>query len=391
MNSHLEALNKDKDYFADIRHQIHKNPELGFKEEQTSKLVADLLEEWGYEVHRGLAGTGVVGTLKVGDGNKVMGIRADMDALPIQEQTGKPWQSELEGKFHGCGHDGHTTSLLAAAKRIAETKGFDGTLHLIFQPAEELLYGGKAMLKDGLLDKFPCDAIFAFHNNPGFPTGLFLFREGISLAASDTVRISIKGKSSHGAMPEYGVDANLVASHIVVALQSIVSRNISPLEGAVITVGRIQGGQAPNIVNEESTLDLSVRTLSSETRAVILERMKEVVEFQARSFDATASMEITNSCPALVNGAEATQFATSVAREFFGEERVNAEFPVTMSSEDFAFMLEAQPNGCYFFIGNGEDGAMLHNPEYDFNDEIIPLAASFWCALTERYLTKEKE
>lgn len=389
MNDHLEALTKEKAEFEAIRHRIHQHPELGFEEEQTSKLVADLLESWGYEVHRGLAGTGVVGTLRAGDGKKVVGIRADMDALPIVEQGDKPWKSAVEGKFHGCGHDGHTTSLLAAAKRLSETRNFSGTVHLVFQPAEELLYGGRVMLDDGLFDQFPCDAIFAFHNGPGAPTGLFLFREGVSMAASDTVKVHIKGKSSHGAMPEHGIDANVIASHIVVALQTIVSRNVSPLDAAVITVGSIHGGQAPNVVNEETTLQLTVRTLKPEVRDLVIQRMRDVVDLQARSFGASATMEITNSCPSLVNGSEATQFAVRVAQEFAGAEKVVTEMPVMMGSEDFAFMLNAQPNGCYFFLGNGTDCAMLHNPLYDFNDEILPVAAAYWCTLVERYLTSE--
>ena len=331
----------------------------------------------------------MVGTLKAGDGKKTIGIRADMDALPIVEQGDKPWKSQVEGKFHGCGHDGHTTSLLAAAKRLADTKQFSGTVHLIFQPAEELLYGGRVMLDDGLFEKFPCDAIFAFHNGPGNETGMFGFREGTAMAASDTLEIAIKGKSSHGAMPECGIDANLVASHIVVALQTIVSRNVSPLDAAVITVGSIRGGEAPNVVNEETNLKLTVRTLKPEVRELVLRRIKETAEAQAQSFGATAKVEITNSCPALVNGSEATQFAVRVAQEFAGAERVVTDMPVMMGSEDFAFMLDAHPNGCYFFVGNGTDCAMLHNPMYDFNDELIPLAGAYWCTLVERYLASE--
>lgn len=331
----------------------------------------------------------MVGTLKAGSGNKVIGIRADMDALPIVEQTGKPWQSEIEGKFHGCGHDGHTTTLLAAAKRLADTKQFNGTVHLIFQPAEELLYGGGVMLDDGLFEKFPCDAIFAFHNGPGTETGMFGFHASTAMAASDTLEIAVKGKSSRGAMPEYGIDANVVASHIVVALQTIVSRNVSPLDAAVITVGSIQGGQAPNVVNEETNLKLTVRTLKPEVRDMVLKRIGEIAEAQAQSFGARAIVTITNSCPALVNGEEATRFAMKVAQDFAGAEKVVENMPVMMGSEDFAFMLNAHPNGCYFFIGNGSDCAMLHNPHYDFNDELIPLGAAYWCTLVERYLAVE--
>lgn len=385
---HLEALREQEAFFTDLRRQIHQNPELGFEEHQTSDIVADLLTQWGYEVHRGLAKTGVVGTLKVGDGEKVIGLRADMDALPIQENSGKAWQSKIAGKFHGCGHDGHTVSLLAAAQRLAQTKNFNGTLRVIFQPAEELLYGGKVMLQDGLFDLFPCDAIFGLHNMPRMNQGEFYFREGAMMASSDTVHITVKGVGSHGAMPEYGIDATLAACHIALALQSIVSRNVSPLEAAVITVGCIQSGEAPNVVNDTALMKLSIRTLNPKVRETVLRRIEEVANLQAQSLGATVEIEHINGCPSVINHAQMTRFAAETAAEVFGEEKVHTDTAPLMGSEDFAFMLEANPNGAYGFIGNGggASACMVHNPGYDFNDEIIVPAARYWCALTERFL-----
>lgn len=241
----LEALQVNEAQFIALRRRFHQQPEIGFEEHQTSSEVARLLGEWGYEVHRGLAGTGVVGTLRVGEGKKRLGLRADMDALPMQERSGKPWASQVEGRFHGCGHDGHTTTLLYAAEYLARTRQFNGTLQLIFQPAEELLYGGRVMVEDGLFDQFPCDAIFGLHNMPGQPLGKIGLRDGAMMASSDTLHIEVKGVGGHGAVPEHTVDATLVACHITLALQSIVSRNITPFEPAVVTVGSIQAGHAP--------------------------------------------------------------------------------------------------------------------------------------------------
>ncbi|STZ75805.1 M20 aminoacylase family protein [Bergeriella denitrificans] len=385
---HLEALQQRAGFFTDLRREIHRHPELGFEEVRTSDLVARLLEEWGYEVHRGLAKTGVVGTLKQGSGGKTIGLRADMDALPIQEADGRAWKSEISGKFHGCGHDGHTASLLAAAQRLAETRDFNGTLRVIFQPAEELLYGGRVMLEDGLFEQFPCDAVFGLHNMPKMNTGEFYFREGPTMASSDTIHIRVEGVGGHGAMPEHGIDATVVACHITLALQTIVSRNVSPLDQAVITVGSIQSGDAPNVVNAEALLKLSVRALKPEVRALLRRRITEVAEAQAQSFGAKATVEHINGCPPLINGSKATRFAVGVAQSLFGSDKVHTDTPPLMGSEDFAYMLEANPNGNYCFVGNGggEGACMVHNPQYDFNDEIIVPAAAYWCALAEAYL-----
>ncbi|MDO4907830.1 M20 aminoacylase family protein [Neisseria sp.] len=383
--THIDILRQRAAEFTALRRQIHQNPEIGFEEHQTSALVASLLEKWGYEVHKGLAGTGVVGTLRNGSG-KTVGLRADMDALPIAEANNCAWKSRTEGKFHGCGHDGHTVSLLAAAQRLAETRNFRGTLHLIFQPAEELLYGGRVMLSDGLFQKFPCDAVFGLHNMPKMKTGEFYFRRGETMASCDTLHLHIEGVGSHGAMPEYGIDATLAACQIAVALQSIVSRNVSPLDQGVITVGSIQSGDAPNVVNDYALMKLSVRALKPKVREVLLRRIRELVEAQAQSFGAKVRIEHINGCPPLINGAEATAFAEETARALFGSDKVHTDTPPLMGSEDFAFMLEANPNGNYCFIGAGEDRPMVHHPNYDFNDELIVPAAAYWCALAENYL-----
>ncbi len=389
MKQLIDAIKKTEQEFIDIRHDIHAHPEIGFEEQRTSDLVAKKLEEWGYEVTRGLAKTGVVGTLKLGSSNKVLGLRADIDALPIQEASGKPWSSTIPGKFHGCGHDGHTTILLAAAKYLAETKNFDGTLHVIFQPAEELLYGGKVMVDDGLFNKFPCDMIFGMHNMPGHKTGEFYFRDGPMMASSDTIHIEIKGKGAHGAMPERGIDATMVACYIGTSLQTIVSRNVTPFAQTVVTIGAIQSGEAPNVVNDFAVMKLSVRSLDKDARELMLKRIKEIATLQAESFGATAEVKHINGSPVLINGKDATEFARSVAVSLVGEDKVH-EGVQFMGSEDFAFMLESNPNGSYLIIGNGDEPGFcnVHNPGYDFNDACIVPAAAFWAALTQKYLQK---
>ncbi|CAI3948943.1 Metal-dependent amidase/aminoacylase/carboxypeptidase (AbgB) (PDB:3RAM) (PUBMED:17307853) [Commensalibacter communis] len=390
MNKILDVLTKNKDKYTEIRRKIHQNPELGFEEQDTSNLVAKLLAEWGYEVHRGLARTGVVGTLKVGTSDKVIGLRADMDALPILEKNDKPWISKIPYKFHGCGHDGHTTMLLCAAEYLAKTKNFDGTLHLIFQPAEETLYGGKQMMDDGLFDLFPCDVIYAIHNMPSLKKGEFYITKGAMMASSDTVHIEVTGLGGHGAMPERTIDAAVVACHIVVALQTIVSRNVAPQEAAVITVGSIQSGDVPNVINEKALLKLSVRSLHPDTRSLLLKRITEIAEGQAKSFDASVKIDHINGSPVLVNGDQAVDFGVKIATELFGAEKVHTDLSPVMGSEDFAFMLEAHPNGAYFFVGNGDQpgNCMVHNPGYIFDDDIIIPAAAFWCAITQEYLKK---
>ena len=371
-----------------IRHHIHRHPELGFEEAQTSQLVAEKLREWGYEVHVGLAKTGVVGTLKVGNGDKVLGIRADMDALPILEQTDVAYKSQHQHVMHACGHDGHTTVLLAAAQYLATSKNFNGTLHVIFQPAEEFLYGGKVMVDDGLFELFPCDLLYGFHNMPGLKAGEFYIKPGAFMASADTLEVTITGVGGHGAYPHKTVDATLVASHIVVALQSIVGRNIDPLQAAVVTVGSIHAGSAANIIAATAELKISVRALSNEVRAELLQRVHDTINLQAQSFGASATIKHVNGCPVVMNDAEATDYVLDVMRSQFGEAVCHTDVLPSMASEDFAYMLEAHSKGCYFFVGNG-DGAehhMVHHPQYDFNDDIILPVAQLWCALAERYL-----
>lgn len=383
----IEALQVNEAQFVALRRRFHQQPEIGFEEHKTSEEVARLLGEWGYQVHRGLAGTGVVATLSVGNGKKRLGLRADMDALPMQEMSGKAWSSQVDGRFHGCGHDGHTTTLLYAAEYLARTRQFNGTLQLIFQPAEELLYGGRVMLEDGLFEQFPCDAIFGLHNMPGQPTGRIGLRDGAMMASSDTLHIEVKGVGGHGAVPEHTVDATLVACHITLALQSIVSRNITPFEPVVVTVGSIQAGHAPNIINDKVLMKLTVRTLNEQVRETVLQRIHDIAVAQAESFNASATLTHVNGSPVLRNNPAANEMVRQVATSLFGEKQVGEVKPF-MGSEDFAFMLERNPNGCYFTIGAGDeaDRCMVHNPGYDFNDALLLKGAALWCALTEHYL-----
>lgn len=373
----------------EIRHQIHENPELGLQELKTSALVAEKLRQWGYEVEQGLATTGVVATLKVGDGEKSIGLRADMDALPIYENSGKPWASKHPGLMHACGHDGHTTILLGAARYFAETRRFNGTLRLIFQPAEEMINGGEIMVKEGLFDRFPCDVIFGMHNMPGLPVGKFFFQPGALMASMDQFHITVRGCGGHGAIPHKAIDPVLVAAHITTALQSIVSRNVDPLEAAVITVGSIVAGEAANVIPDSAEMKISVRSLSRDTRQLLLTRIPALAQAQAASFGATAEVTHVNGTPVLVNDEEMARFAWQVACKTFGEDRAEFGIKPLMGSEDFSFMLEAQPKGGFLLFGNGDVGegsCMVHNPGYDFNDASLVPASSYWGALVEAWL-----
>lgn len=388
MQTTITEINDSKDEFIALRHKIHQNPELGFKEKNTSDLIAELLTKWGYEVHRGLAGTGVVGTLKTKSGKKRLGIRADIDALPITETSGKPWASKNPGIAHSCGHDGHTTMLLCAAKYLANTKKFDGTLHLIFQPAEELLCGGEKMVNDGLFDLFPCDSVFGLHNVPGFKAGEFYFCDGPMMASSDTINIEVFGVGAHGAMPENSVDATMTACYIGTALQSIVARNVPPQQAGVITIGCIQSGNAPNVINDHALMKLTVRSLNRDVRTHMLKRIQEVATLQAESFGAKAKIEHIGASPVLVNDPKMTEFAFQVAKDTFGEEKVHRSFPPQMGSEDFAFMLDHVKSGSYLGLGTGDQKgySALHTPGYDFNDDCIVPGATYWAQLAQAYL-----
>ena len=379
---------------VELRHQIHAHPELAYEEHETSQLVADRLREWGYEVHCGLAGTGVVATLRLGKGGRRLGLRADMDALPIQEATGLPYTSKHPGKMHACGHDGHTAILLAAAQAIAKERQFDGTLHLIFQPAEEGLGGGRRMVEEGLFDKFPCDAVFALHNMPGFPVGKFGFKEGAFMASSDTVTITVTGRGGHGSAPHLAADPVVAAAHIIVALQTIVSRNIDPREMAVVTVGSIQGGDAPNVIPGAVKMRLTVRAYRPEIREMLRDRITQLVQSQAATLGVSAQVDYDWRYPALVNDEVQTRFARQVAIDWLGEDGLLPQLAPLTGSEDFSFLLEKCP-GSYLIVGNGEGehhstgGCMVHNPGYDFNDAILPIAASYWVQLVRSFLAPQ--
>ena len=374
-----------------LRRHIHAHPELAYQEFQTSDLVANRLADWGYAVHRGLAGTGVVGTLKLGTGARRLGLRADMDALPIQEATGLPYASKHPGTMHACGHDGHTAILLAAARCLAQERGFDGTLHLIFQPAEEGLGGARRMVEEGLFERFPCDAIYAMHNMPGFPAGKFGFREGQFTASSDSVMITVVGRGGHGSTPHLTADPIVAAAHIVVALQTIVSRNVDPRDMAVVSVGAIQGGDAPNVIPGNVNLRLTVRAFRPETRAMLRQRITELVQAQAATLGVHAEVDYHWRYPAVINDVSCTRLARQVALDWLGEDGLVAAFEPVTGSEDFSFLLEHCP-GSYFVVGNGEGethatgGCSVHNPGYDFNDAILPIAASYWVRLAQRFL-----
>ncbi|MFT4194975.1 M20 aminoacylase family protein [Ottowia sp.] len=390
----LQTVQRHADEIVAIRRDIHHHPELSFKEQRTSDLVAEKLAAWGYQVTRGLGGTGLVGQLKRGSGTRALGIRADMDALPIKEETGLKYASRNPGVMHACGHDGHTAMLLGAAKVLAERGGFSGTLNLIFQPAEEY---GKAdcgatrMIEDGLFDKFPCDAVFAMHNAPGVPAGTLVFHEGPMMASADKVFITLRGVGGHGAAPHRANDPVVAAASLVMALQTVVARNVDPLESAVVTVGVLQAGTVSNVIPQSAYLELSVRALLPAVRDLLQKRITELAQVQAQSFGMTAEVDYQRGYAVLVNTQPETDFARRVAVELVGAQRVIPQGPAVMGSEDFAFMLEKRP-GCYLLIGNGDsgpNGCMVHNPGFDFNDGNVTVGAAYWTLLAERYLSEQ--
>jgi len=382
------------------RRDLHAHPELGFEETRTSDLVAAKLAAFGCEVHRGLGKTGVVGTLRAGAGAqggapdgargaRTVGLRADMDALPVEEANGCDHRSRHQGKMHACGHDGHTTMLLGAARYLAETRNFDGTVHFIFQPAEEGLGGARAMVDEGLFEKFPCEAIFGMHNRPGLPIGRFAVRAGPMMAAGAFFDIHVTGKGAHGARPETGIDPVMVAAHIAIALQTIVSRNAPPVETAVLSVTKIHAGDAYNVIPQTARLAGTVRAFSREVMTLIETSMRRIAKGQAEGFGATAEVDFRLLFPPTVNDAREADFAAGICAELVGADQVNRNPPLLMGSEDFSLMLEKVP-GCYINIGNGagEGGCDLHNPGYDFNDAALPLGASFFARLVETRLAK---
>lgn len=383
-----EILDNEAEMIA-IRRDFHQHPELGFEEFRTSDRIAQLLTGWGYEVHRGLGGTGVVGTLKVGSGGKRLGIRADMDALPMQEQTGLPWASVNEGKMHACGHDGHCAILLSAARYLAEHRPFSGTLHLIFQPSEESIGGAKRMIDDGLFKLFPCDAVFGLHNFPLLPAGEIATKPGALMASSDSMTITLEGKGGHGSMPEHCIDPTVAGASIVMALQTIVSRNVDPQDSAVVTVGSLQSGTTHNIIPHSAVLKLNMRTFKSEVRDAVKLRIQQLVHAQAESFGVKASIAVDFGYPVTVNDPQQTEFAMQIARDVFGADKVAdpATVKSAMGSEDFSFMLEEVP-GCYLWLGTatGNNDYSVHHPLYQFNDACISSGATYWVKLTESFL-----
>ena len=378
-----------QDELTAIRRDLHAHPEIGFEEFRTSGIVAEKLQGWGIEVTRDIGGTGLVGTVRgKGASNRAIGLRADMDALPMQEGNSFAHASKTPGKMHGCGHDGHTTMLLGAAKYLAATRNFAGTVQLIFQPAEEGMGGAERMIAEGLFDRFPVDAVYGVHNWPGMPVGSFGLRAGAMLASVDDFTIVITGKGGHAAMPHLTIDPIIVSAHVLVALQTLVSRNVNPNDAGVVTVGAIHGGSAFNVIPQDVTLRGTVRTLSAATRDMLEAGLTRVVQNTVAAHGATADIHYHRAFPVLVNSPAETDFAADTAAEIFGDDAVIRDAGPVMGSEDFASMLEHRP-GAYAFIGQG-DGAgcsnSVHNPMYDFNDALLPIGATYFARLVERSL-----
>ncbi|MBM3546879.1 MAG: amidohydrolase [Alphaproteobacteria bacterium] len=388
----MQVLDRLKQAQAEMtawRRDIHAHPELGFEEQRTSDIVAEKLKAFGIEVHRGIGRTGVVGRLQVGNSPRSIGLRADMDALPIQEANTFAHKSRHAGRMHACGHDGHTTMLLGAAQYLAQSRNFDGVVNFIFQPAEEGLGGGKAMVEDGLFEKFPCDSIFGMHNWPGCPVGKFAIRPGGMMAGGAFFDVAVTGKGGHGAKPETTIDPVLVASHIVTALQSIVSRNVRPSDTAVLSITQIHGGDAYNVIPQTAVIKGTARAFSMDTLKLLETNMRRIAENVAAGFGATASLDYRLIFLPTINDPNETAFIADTAAELVGEENVDRDGPLIMASEDFSYMLNVRP-GAYMMIGNGdgEGGCAVHNPAYDFNDNILPYGSSLFVRLVERKLER---
>ena len=381
---------------SSVRRDIHAHPELCFKEVRTAEIVAAKLTEWGIPVHRGMGTTGVVGIVKNGNSSRAVGLRADMDALPMQEFNTFAHASKHPGKMHACGHDGHTAMLLAAAQHLATNRDFDGTVYLIFQPAEEGGGGAREMIADGLFDKFPMEAVFGMHNWPGSPLGKFAVSAGPVMASSNEFKILIKGKGSHAALPHQGLDPVPVACQMVQAFQTIISRNKKPIDAGVISVTMIHAGEASNVIPDTCELQGTVRTFTLEVLDLIEKRMQEIAEHTAAAFGLSCEFSFSRNYPPTINSAPEAAFAREVMVDIVGADNVLLQEP-TMGAEDFSFMLMAKP-GAYCFIANGDGthremghGAgpcTLHNPSYDFNDDLIPLGATYWVQLAHAWLNK---
>ena len=390
----IESILADAASVTAIRRDIHAHPELCFKEERTADTIAQALTDWGIPIHRGMGTTGVVGIVKNGTSSRAIGLRADIDALPMTEHNRFAHASRHPGKMHACGHDGHTAMLLAAAKHLSKHRNFDGTVYLVFQPAEEGGGGAREMIKDGLFEKFPMEAIFGAHNWPGMKVGQFALKTGPVFAGSNEFKITIRGKGAHAAMPHNGIDPIPAACQMVQAFQTIVTRNKRPLETAVISVTMIHAGEATNVIPQSCQIQGTVRTFTTETLDLIERRMKAIAEATCDAFETECEFAFHRNYPPTINHPAETEFAKQLLGEVVGPANV-LEFEPTMGAEDFSYFLQAKP-GCYFVIGNG-DGAhregghglgpcMLHNPSYDFNDDLIPLGATAWVRMAEKWL-----
>lgn len=380
-----------------IRRDIHAHPELNYEEQRTSDVVAEKLTEWGIPILRGMGVTGVVGIIRNGSGKRAIGLRADMDALPVQELNTFSHKSQHQGKMHACGHDGHTAMLLGAAHYLSQHREFDGTVYVIFQPAEEGGRGAEKMIQDGLFEKCPMDAVFGMHNWPGIAVGTFGVTPGPMMASSNEFHVTVKGKGAHAAQPHKGIDPVMIAVQLAQSWQTIVSRNANPNDAAVLSITQIHAGSATNVIPDDATLIGTVRTFSTEVLDLVENRMRTIANHTAAAFDAHVDFKFHRNYPALINHPAETAFAADVLRAIVGDAQVNASVEPTMGAEDFAFMLQSKP-GCYVFIGNGEGDhrdaghglgpCNLHNPSYDFNDALLPIGATYWVRLAETFLRK---
>ena len=390
-SSATDALDRIKRYQTElvaIRHDLHAHPEIGMQEHRTAAIVAAKLESWGIEVHRGVGKTGVVGVLRSGPGNRAIGLRADMDALPIIEDTGLAYASKTAGTMHACGHDGHTTMLLGAARYLAETRAFNGTVNFIFQPGEEGMGGALAMLEDGLLERFPCDSLYGMHNRPGAPVGHFAITPGVAMAAGAFFDIALKGKGAHGARPHESVDPVLAACHIGTALQSVVARNLRPGEMGVLSITQIRSGDAYNVIPGSATMAGTVRTMSRKTMTELETAMRRVITGVASGLGVEAALDFRFIFAPLSNDAAALTAYSDAAAELVGEAMVDRNKPAISGSEDFSFMLEKVP-GAYINLGNGEASAPVHNAKYNFNDAAIPFGSALYARIVERTLARD--
>ncbi|MCA3219887.1 MAG: amidohydrolase [Burkholderiales bacterium] len=395
MRGAVGFVNQQHESLTAIRRDLHAHPELGFEEHRTAALVAERLHQWGIEVHTAIGKTGVVGVIrgKAETTGRAIGLRADMDALPIDEDNEFAYRSVRQGLMHACGHDGHTTMLLGAAQYLAATRDFDGTVYAIFQPGEEGYAGAKEMIADGLFTRFPADEVYALHNWPGLPVGHIGMNPGPMMAASDRLEITISGKGGHGAHPHMTVDPVLVAGHVITAAQSIVARNVAPLEAAVVSLCAVQSGHlnAFSVVPREAKITGTVRAFKHSVQAQIEARLKTLIESVAAAFGATAEVKYQRLYPATINHRPQYEFAAGIAEELVGREQVVRNMPPSMGAEDFAFMLQAKP-GCYARLGQGGgEGCWLHSTRYDFNDAVIPLGAAYLAALAERRLQPDNK